>query len=296
MRLRFSSPLSMAFFFILAASTASAANRVEVFRLEGKLRKATVHLPPRIRGVAPVLVVLHGGGMTARQTQATLGIDRPANRYGFVTVYPQGIDNHWNDGRGFSEVDDVGFLSAVLDRVEARYPVDQARVYFTGPSNGGLMSFRVACELSGRIAGVAPVIASMPKPLTLPSRCLAARPLDVLMIAGTADTFVPYYGGAVNVFGEERGEVIGAPQSFELWRARNACAEGTGEERAHPGFIEHRASCAEGSVTLLEVPGGGHRWYGAGRVKDPIATRVLGPDPGGVDTTGEIVRRLITSR
>lgn len=139
---------------------------------DGRERSYVVHVPPSYDPATPASVVLtlHGGGGDAEATQTMTGMSATADAHGFLAVYPEGIgpltkDGHtlgtWNAGRccgaAMEEgVDDVAYLSQLIDALEHDFNVDPRRIYATGISNGSQMSFRLACELSNRIAAVAP--------------------------------------------------------------------------------------------------------------------------------------------
>jgi polyhydroxybutyrate depolymerase len=145
----------------------------------------------------PVLFNFHGYTSNASQ-QLVYGDFRPiADTAGFLIVHPQGtLDNtgttHFNVGFGGSSTDDVGFTSALIDTLISLYAVDENRVYSTGMSNGGYMSFHLACNLSDRIAAVASVTGAM-VPATL-NNCGATHSTPILQIHGTNDATVPYNG------------------------------------------------------------------------------------------------------
>ena len=115
---------------------------------------------------------------------------------GFIAVHPKGGGNTWNAGLCCGEamtakVDDVGFVAAMLDELEARFCVDTDRVFACRLSNGGFISHRLACELSERIAAIAPVAGT-----NVTSPCAPSQPVSVIHFHGTADTLVPYNGFA----------------------------------------------------------------------------------------------------
>lgn len=226
---------------------------------------------------APLLLALHGGGGTAEGMEKLTesGFHALADRDGFVVAYPQGIDRHWNDGRPTEDrahqenLDDVGFIAALIDHLAATYPIDPARVYATGISNGGMMSFRLACELSDRVTAVAPVTANLSEALA--ETCDPARPVPLLILNGTEDPLVRWEGGDIKILRTSRGRVLSVAETVAFWREHNECPaepevthlpdtdpdDGTRVRR------ERYAPCAAGSVVeLVTVEGGGHTWPG----------------------------------
>ena len=200
--------------------------------------------------------------------------NREADRVGYLVVYPEGIDHHWNDGRGVNDyrahrenIDDVGFLTQLVTHLTGRYSVDRTRVYATGASNGGLMSNRLGCERAEVFAAIAPVIGSMAAPIA--AHCRPSRPLPVLMINGTDDQLVPWNGDAVRFGKRELGKILSIPALTRFWAGHNGCApqpqvEMLPDADPHDGtrVRRHRyTGCRESaSVELYEVQGGGHTW------------------------------------
>lgn len=256
---------------------------------------------PQARTKRPLVLVLHGGGRAdGADMQKRLDWSGMGAREGFVAVFPNGVDAQWNDGRGVSfrknrdntHVDDVGYISALIDRLVADNNIDAKRVYLTGASNGGMMSFRLACELSAKLAAVAPMIANMPEKIT-PS-CKPEKPLPLLLMNGTDDPLVPFDGGPVRVFGRDYGNVISTDKSVALWLDNNGCGAGRATTRlpdrdASDGstVTVHRfAPCRAGSeVVLYEIVGGGHSLPG-GDVPD--RPRLMGRKNNDIDAVSEI--------
>ncbi len=167
---------------------------------DGMEREYILYVPAVYNGTEPVPMILnyHGYGSNAEE-QMIYGDFRPtADTAGFLVIHPQGSLHfgitHWNVGGWTigSTTDDVGFTSALIDSIAAEYNVDLNRVYATGMSNGGFMSFLLACQLSDRIAAIASVTGSM-TPETY-NECSCQHPQPILQIHGTDDSVVPYTG------------------------------------------------------------------------------------------------------
>jgi polyhydroxybutyrate depolymerase len=237
----------------------------------GATRNYRVYIPSSYDGKKPVPLVLalHGGGGAGRGMNRLTKFNDLAERHGFIVANPDGLYRHWNDGRqsGAAEsrkVDDVGFLSALIDRLSRDYRIDAKRVYSTGISNGGFMSQRLACELSDKIAAVGVVAATMGRELA--GKCNPRRPVSVLLIHGTEDPLVPYEGGRVQV--RRGGEIISAPEAVRKWVELNECAA-TPKTDSLPDAVEDGtrtrrevyAVCNDGTeVVFLAIEGGGHTW------------------------------------
>jgi polyhydroxybutyrate depolymerase len=244
----------------------------------GIVRSYLLYIPDSYTGddSVPLVFVLHGGGGDA------VGIEKLtrsrfntlAEEHNFIVVYPNGVDKHWNDGRvgdikNASQADDVGFISALIDELSANYNIDANKVFSTGMSNGGLMSYRLACELNDRIAGIAPVTATLSNDLS--DSCVPQHAIDMLIMLGTDDPLMPYDGGLVGIWGIERGTVLSADENLSFWTDRFNCAD-TFSSIEYPNralfdgtnITEVRYErCDEANqVNLMTIHGGGHTWAG----------------------------------
>jgi len=268
----------------LGALSGCTLSKLEVLEHDGETRSYWIHAQEG-KGNAPLVMVLHGGKGTGQKVEQQTGFSWVADAEGFTVAYPNGLDNQWNDGRSdgpAGDQDDVGFIAAVIDDIAAKYGVDPKRVYVTGPSNGGMMSLRLGCELSGKIAAIAPVIASMPADMV--GQCSPAEPLSVLFINGTDDSLMPYGGGEVGP-GEDRGEVIPVEESAALWAEYNGCPTEP-ELVSFPDLdpldatlleAEVYSQCANGTeVVLYRILGGGHTWPGGAEIALDFLQNQLG--------------------
>ena len=244
----------------------------QTIEVDGRTREYLVHEPD---GSAPsdgwpVVLAYHGAFTTARSMQRYSELDPVANDEGFLAVYPNGIGRVWNDGRTDSDVDDVAFTDALIDRLDDDYGIDPSRVFATGMSNGGFMSQRLGCELGDRIAAIAPVAGTLSEELR--EDCSPARALPVLLIMGTEDNVVPYAGGELGgQFSGDRGTMLSAEESIDWW-VQNASCDGdpteekidTDDDDATVIRTKRWEACAdEVTVALYSVDGGGHTWPGA---------------------------------
>lgn len=240
----------------------------------GRQRTARIYQPSS--AVAPLILVLHGGqGSASSMELLTRGaFNRIADREGAIVVYAEGVDRHWNDGRDLPEtaarenVDDVGFIRALIEEVARRHPLDRGRIFSTGISNGGFMSMRLACDAAETFAAVAPVTAVLSEKLG--ARCAPSRPVAIMIINGTEDPLVPWTGGMVKVLGVSRGAVWSADRTFERWLELDGCGGRRGDGARtdndpadKTAVVVHRERCgADVEVRLYEIQGGGHTWPG----------------------------------
>ncbi len=256
----------------LAVLTASACTEYQTIVVDGRTREYLVHEPSESAPEEgrPVVFVYHGAFTTAAQMQRYAELDTVADKEGFLVVYPNGVNRLWYDGRIDDRVDDVAFTDALLDRIAEDFDIDEARVYATGISNGGFMSYRVACDLSDRFTAIAPVAATFSQELR--DMCAPLRPAPVLTIMGTQDKLVPYEGGKLGgQLSGELGTMLSAEESIDWWATRAGC-EGEPVTRTFDEVegddtkVQTRtwASCpSEIEMILYTIRGGGHTWPGA---------------------------------
>ena len=259
---------------LLAAPAALRAQTtiVRTMQAGGRIREYRLYVPAsytRTTGAVPLLLNLHGYSSDNFQ-QENYGDFRPiADTANFLVVHPNGtIDgngNHfWNTfGPRGSGVDDVAFLSTLIDTLARRYRVDLNRVYSTGMSNGGFMSYELACQLGNRIAAIASVTGSMTASRL--AGCTSGRPVPVLEIHGTADNTVPYAGGTVLQF-------VAIPTLLDSWVQRNGCTPTptvtpVPDLNTADGCTAERSVWSGGrngsTVEHFRIIGGGHTWPGS---------------------------------
>lgn len=295
----------------LAALAAHAAGGViNITVLHDRLKRtALVRVPDQVAERRPLPVVLnfHGGAGNAVSQQRYVHMDAIADREGFIVVYPNGTGVlqdrllAWNAGTccGMAvreESDDVGYVRALLDELARRLPVDSARVYATGLSNGAMMSYRLAAELSDRIAAIAPVAGASAMP-----RFRAKRMVPILHVHSIDDPRAPYGGGLGPPFPFTNVRVKHRPveETLSEWAAFGGCnpkAELRDERHGASGTsrAEHTArlyvytGCRDGTeVALWRLTGAGHVWPGG---ELDFLPRLLGPGTDVIDANEEIWR------
>ena len=264
-----------------SAGTAPKAGTVShTLTVGGHTREYAVHVPAGTGTTPlPLVVQLHGGGGNDVNIESQTGFYDLADKDHFLVVSPNGTGGPlgklltWNAGWCCGQalnkqVDDVAFIGAVLDDLEAHYPVDPRRIYVTGFSNGAMMTYRLGCALAGRIAAIAPVSGALDY-----DGCAPARPLPVLAIHGTADQNVPYDGGK----GTDEGHRFpgqkdrvdrSVADSVGFWLKADGCP-GEGAQQSS-GSLKRTtyAPCSDGSEVVLDtIVGGGHAWPGGARIR-----------------------------
>ena len=255
------------------ASYAPGDYRGSLVTPDGRTRTYIVHIPLGFpaKKPYPLVLVFHGGMGTGARMKKTTNFNARADAKGFIVVYPDGIDHHWNDGRGNTNItiDDVGFVRQLIGNLVSRLPINSRQIYAAGMSNGGKFSLRLGCELADVLAAVATDIGPMPANL-LPV-CKPVRSIGVIGIQGAADPVVPIGGGetaSLPTFGFMGGEVESAEKTMNFWASVNGCNSRPAlvrePARVNDGTSVDKytyAGCKSGgSVVYYIVQGMGHSW------------------------------------
>ena len=231
-------------------------------------REFFVYIPEKYtngRSPAALLLSLHGYTSTARTNLGYSGFQSLADEEGFLVVYPQGSilpttqETHWNVGGWTvgSETDDVLFIGQLLDHLEQNLSLDLSRIYSTGMSNGGFMSYELACQLSERIAAIASVTGSM-TPQTY-AKCNPKRAVPVLQIHGLRDFVVPYAGSDIMTPIDEVMLYWSRENSCSLESEKLSISDSTGD--GFGGKRERFKNCNNNSsVELITLDAMGHEW------------------------------------
>jgi polyhydroxybutyrate depolymerase len=217
---------------------------------------------------APLVLLLHGCASSGDQFATITKFDDQASKVGFVAAYPDGLadfgpgfDHCWNEFLDQSKADDLGFLSQLLDRLTAEQNIDKNRIFVAGLQSGGHMAYTLACAIPGRIAGIASVSGGMPLDGRKSAmRCPAAggmltRPVSVMEMHGTADTFLPYAGG---------GGLDTSPieDLIRYWAALDGCSGDPSINQNGTTKTTLWKHCGGSAAVRLDtVAGGDNRWY-----------------------------------
>ena len=237
----------------------------DTIQFDGLQRSFIVFEPDIYTGTeaVPLVLNLHGSGSNAIEQIVYSQFNFVADTAGFLVVIPDAVDNEWNagfSGTPTSAPDDVGFLTALMDTIAANYMIDPDRVYSTGMSLGGFMSYRLACEVPERLAAIASVTGTMANGLF--ASCNPAEAVPVMQIHGTADSTVLYLGSSFSTAIET---------VMDFWIANNECPGGPIIEdfpdiTADNTTVQSRRwiACRDWSEVLLYViEKGGHTWAGS---------------------------------
>ena len=232
-------------------------------------RSVNVYVPPSYDAAQPaaVLVLLHGYGSSGATHENYMRFKPLSDQEGFLYLYPDGTSDCFSPSRKFwnatnaccnfcgSSVDDVGFLLDMLDEVESQFTVDSQRIYLVGHSNGGFMSYRMACEASDRIAAIVSLAGAA---VHSSQACNPSDPVHVLQIHGTSDDTILYGGGNI-LFSPYPGAV----ESVETWADYNGCVASPSSP-AETLDLDASIAGAETSITrydsLCEEGGSAELW------------------------------------
>lgn len=239
---------------------------------DGQKRSAQVHLPQDLAWSAPrpLLLALHGLGQSAADMASMTGFNTLADQRAFIVVYPETQGGGWG-------MNDTAFITVLLTTLETTLPIDRARIYATGFSEGGFFAEQLACQLADQpFAAIAAVGATIAQLQTIV--CRPSHPVAVFLIDGTADQYIPFAGGIQ--FGYA---LLSARDTAASWARIDSCGEAktrTSSGGALPITTTIYHACAYGtSVVLDAIQGGAHVWPGSG---DGAATA------SGLDATATI--------
>jgi len=243
-----------------------------VGEIGGRDRVFLTYVPQNLKPNAPLLIMFHGGGGDGPMARLGTGgvYDHLADRDGFVVIYPYGIGSSWNTCRKAQsnvarrwDVDDIGFVEAMIEQSVRAYGIDRKRVFATGHSNGGQISYRLLLERPDLVAGVAAVSSNLPAPSNMD--CMTKNvPTPVMTINGTADPVALYNGGQRP--GSGNGPAMSTKETMEYFAKLNG-QDGPPEitrlphlKESDPTSVERTAWTAPGKapVVLYTVHGGGH--------------------------------------
>lgn len=246
----------------------------------GLTRNYKVYAPPSYDKEisTPVVIYLHGGGGSMRAAFRD-GVDKYSDKFGFLLAVPAGTGIYkyklltwnaggWNTKSGKVEkccgyaaennIDDVGFIEKMIDEIKQNFNIDEKRIYSTGISNGGIMSYTLACQLSDKIAAIATVA-----PPGTPKKCPVSKPVPVMHIHGTADPCTPFNGGiGGGCLGSKKYEMQSAQEMVDIWKKINGCLSDS-----QPSYNKGKASCITyqgckngADVEFCTVDGMGHTY------------------------------------
>ncbi len=274
----------------------------EVPQLSGTLTEGTIevgglkriyltYVPRGLAKGAPLVVAMHGSGENGAQMriETGYGFDRLADKNGFAVVYPNAYEGYWNGCNIVGDysanklnIDDLGFLGAMVDKLVGEIGIDPGRVFAAGISRGGSMALRLALEAPSRFRAVAAVSENEPAPENFKCKPMGQGTSSVMIMNGTKDPLVPFDGGEVSLFGlfVKRGKVLSSRESGQYFADLNHIADTpeTNETQVADGVRVEQVLWRNDSkveVELVAIHGGGHG------IPQPYRRhpRLLGPSP-----------------
>lgn len=275
----------------------SGARAVTIMQ-DGRQRTFYVYAPSTLASQPAVVLVFHGGGGNARRFLRSSNVPAAAEQGGFLAVFPDAGGQRWNDGRADTAggADDVAFVRAIVDQLRQDYGADPNRIFATGISNGGIFTYKLACDASELVAGIAPVAANMPDALR--ADCAPRQGTPVMMFSGTDDPLMTFDGGPPRLQGllERAGrsateEMMSAPQTAQFWADTNGCRSASATDlpdARNDGTTVRQidySGCRGGNVILFQINGGGHAWPG-----DGTDSRLTGKSSEDINATATMVQ------
>lgn len=245
-----------------AESTIKPGDTDLMISVGGMMRRYIMHIPPMYDGKTPLPMVIdwHPLTQTADYERGASGYAALGDKEGFVTLFPDGINNAWNIGPCCTMsrmVDDLGFAKAMVEKMRTDACIDMKRVYSVGYSMGGGMSHYLGCNAADIFAAIAPAAFDLLEESEEP--CKPARPITEITFRGTADPIVPFMGGASTppvAYPLDPIHFLGAEGTFKRWSELDMC---TGDPEMGTGGCKTYKQCAAGvEVTLCIKQGGGH--------------------------------------
>lgn len=277
---------------------------------DGRIRYFHYYLPKHLPDHSPLMILLHGGSQDYTQILKKNSAQnewlKVSDEKKFLLIIPNGIDaktgkpdgtnQHWNDCRADAGdvetgADDVGFISSLIEWATRKYRIDPLRVYVTGASNGGMMSYRLATEFSHRIAAVAAFIANLPEN----SECgNPARPISIFICNGTKDTWMPWNGGNVIKGG---GSVLSAHATRDFWNHNNSTTRLPSHVKKYRDLYPGDSSTVRSElydkgkhgteVMFYTVKGSGHTIPSIEHILRPLLQWIVGPQNRDIESAQE---------
>ena len=289
---------------LLLAEPCLSSTKQETLNYQGLERSYYLHVPENLKQGASLVVVLHGYTSSATTIMSYSGMNEVADAHNFIAVYPQGTvdrqgNTFFNVGYAFhadSVVDDIGFIEALVVRIQTAYALDSKNTFATGMSNGGDMSYLLACTKSSVFSAVAPVAGVMMK--TTLETCAPKRNIPIFEIHGTKDQVSRFAGDLNNNDGW--GAYYDMPSTIAFWVNRHgldrktidAIPDADPSDGSHIVFERYFSSSHANEVWFYKVEGGQHTWPGWSADikwwKNPLAWYYLGNGNNDINASHQI--------
>jgi polyhydroxybutyrate depolymerase len=243
--------------------------------VDGLVRTYTLNLPPTYyeKSNLPLVIALHGGGGSAEQAESAYGLTEKANSEIFVIVYPEGVQSDgilrartWNAGTCCDyavekNINDVNYISIMIDELLKNYKINPKKVYVTGMSNGAILSYRLACEIPNKITAIAAVSG----PMSLKEVCKSGKQIPILHLHSMLDQKVPVNGGT-GIAGNTFPAVIAG---LNTWSKINECKTLAKVIRDDSKYkLTQWLDCKNNAIiTYYLTKDGGHSWPGSVKIR-----------------------------
>ncbi len=287
------------------SSNSIATNISKTFNVvvNGQTRTYNLYVPKSYNSsiAVPLIFVFHGGGSNNKNIEEMSNMDVEAETRNFIVVYPLGtpsvkstekeIQATWNGGPAGGglayqkKVDDVLFVKEMIKNISSQYKIDTNRIYSTGISMGGMVSYRLACEMTDTFAAIAPVASVL---VLNKSDCHPTRAIPIIHFHGTADKFVPYLGGYSDK-SLPKSFVVGGPyisvlDTINFFKTNNKITSS-----AKGIYLQGDVNCVEyaggkNPIELCTITDGGHTWPGS-KVNGLILNYILGTTTQNISAT-----------
>src|SRR5579871_1102587 len=266
--------------FAIHCSFAQSQDLDKTITVDGRERQYAIHLPPSFNTSKnfPVIFAFHGGGGEYKKVIRYYNLNGLADENGYIVVYPNAINKAWSMSGVSSRikkidnsVDDVKFISELLDNLIANYKADSKHVFCTGISCGGIFSLFLAWQLSDRITAIAPVCASIPQAIA--EEYSFKHPTPVLLINGTEDPLINYNGGPGKMNGRnaesQTANMLPTEELVSKIAKLNNCQSNPvvkdlpdTDTKDGCTAIDYSYSCNDSQVEFIKIINGGHTWPG----------------------------------
>jgi len=219
----------------------------------------------------PLILAFHGGESSGDRLDDEVKMTSFSEKHHFIIVFPSAVNKQWGDGRAetASNNGDIDFVDKLIEELLKKHKIDGNRIYATGLSDGGLFTFKLACDRSEIFAAIAPVAANMASDLV--SNCKPTRAVPIINFVGTEDKFIPMNGGDVKgrLGLKKKGTVLSTNQTLGFWIKRNKCNPKPNVDKVRDqekkdrtyAVLEKYEGCEGGADIFRWVIGeGGHTW------------------------------------
>lgn len=260
---------------VAIAQQATTVHRFNgLIEVDGLTRSYLLNLPPSYDKGAnfPLVIALHGGGGSAKQAEESYRLTQKSNTEQTIIVYPEGVQNDgvlklrtWNAGTCCQyavekQIDDVHFISTLIDQLVGKYKINPKRVYITGMSNGAMLAYRLACEIPEKIAAIAAVSGSLEKI----EPCTSKLQVPILHLHSVQDKNVPYQGGK----GIRGYSFHSVDYGLTTWAKLNGCtASPLVTEKDDYTLSQWKDGKGNVVIAYYLTKDGGHAWPGSTRVR-----------------------------